>query len=220
MFAKQRGFTIIELMLALAFVGILLIAIAMAVIQVTHIYTKGMTIKGVNQSGRDIIDSIRRDAQSSSPGSVVLVAPAAGGGLGRLCLGTETYLWNTPTSLQNGTAVSFSDTHAAIVLARVDDIGGAYCVKSGGAYSTTVLASNASVLLASKDNDLALYDIQLTDILAASTPGVLYSLSFTIGTNESGTVNTLDQSCKPPTDDTSNFNFCSINNFETVIRVG
>ena len=57
----QRGFTIIELMLAMTFVSFLLMAIAMVTVQVGKTYNRGLTLKTVNQSGRDITDSIRSD---------------------------------------------------------------------------------------------------------------------------------------------------------------
>ena len=57
----NRGFTLVELLLAMAGVAVLLISITVTTIQLTNMYHKGITIKSINQSGREVGDLIRRD---------------------------------------------------------------------------------------------------------------------------------------------------------------
>ena len=52
---KTRGFTIIELMLAMAFLGTMLLGIATLIIRITNIYQKGLALRAVNSTGREII---------------------------------------------------------------------------------------------------------------------------------------------------------------------
>ena len=52
---NRRGFTLIELMLAIAFISMLLLAIAAVGIQVGRIYTRGIVLRDVNQAGREYL---------------------------------------------------------------------------------------------------------------------------------------------------------------------
>ena len=63
---KQRGFTLIELMLAMTFISVLLLAIAMTIIQIGNIYNKGTTVKEINQAARAIADDVSRSASAAS----------------------------------------------------------------------------------------------------------------------------------------------------------
>lgn len=54
---NKSGFTIVELTLTMAFIGILLIAIAVITTNILAIYQKGTTLKAVNNTGRDLIDN-------------------------------------------------------------------------------------------------------------------------------------------------------------------
>ena len=93
----------VELLLAMAGVAVLLISIAVTTIQLTNMYYKGITIKSINQSGREVGDLIRRDGLTIGQGEVRFVAAdtQGAGGLGRLCIGSRAYLWNKPENLRS-----------------------------------------------------------------------------------------------------------------------
>lgn len=55
---SKSGFTITELMIAVAFIGVLLITIAIVATNIISIYQKGMTLKAVNSVGRGLIDEL------------------------------------------------------------------------------------------------------------------------------------------------------------------
>ena len=63
---RQNGFTLIELMLAMAFVSALLIAVAMTVIQIASIYNRGITLKDVNQTGSSVASELQRNIAGSA----------------------------------------------------------------------------------------------------------------------------------------------------------
>ncbi|MBQ6355112.1 hypothetical protein IJJ18_01680 [Candidatus Saccharibacteria bacterium] len=62
---SKKGFTIVELSLSSAFLGILLITIALLVTHIITIYQKGMTLKSVNTVGEDLIDNFTRSITAS-----------------------------------------------------------------------------------------------------------------------------------------------------------
>ena len=61
----ERGFTIVELTLACAFIGVLLTTIALLTNHIISIYQKGLSLKAVNTVGEDLIDDITRDIAGS-----------------------------------------------------------------------------------------------------------------------------------------------------------
>lgn len=92
----SKGFTLIELMLAMTFVAALLIAIALTVIQISNIYNKGLTMKEVNQVGRSISDDLVRSISQSQSFAVPSDSYVTKDWGGRLCTGKFSYmeLWN------------------------------------------------------------------------------------------------------------------------------
>src|SRR5919199_356042 len=111
---RSTGFTLIELMLAMTFISILLIAIAMTTIQISSIYNKGITLREVNQAGRSLSDEFQRSIANSVPFDVtpkIDNSPATAtskyvvrDGGGRLCLGDYTYAWNYGASIAGETS--------------------------------------------------------------------------------------------------------------------
>lgn len=115
----QKGFTLVELMLGIAFVGSLLVLIALIIIQIMGLYNKGLTLKEVNEVSRIVV----RDMQQSVSGAdafrlqyvkndtptyatTLQEAVNPGGNNsqvdyysndagGRLCTGVYSYVWNT-----------------------------------------------------------------------------------------------------------------------------
>lgn len=115
----QRGFTLIELMLGIGFVGSLLVLIALIIIQIMGLYNKGLTLKEVDEVSRVVV----RDMQQSISGAdafrlqyvknnvptyatTLQEAVSPGGNNsqvdyysndagGRLCTGVYSYVWNT-----------------------------------------------------------------------------------------------------------------------------
>jgi|GEM_PF-93038 len=119
---RSTGFTLIELLLSMTFVSVLLLTIALTVVQMANTYNKGMTLKEVNQSARDISDDMRR-AFAFSPVFAVpstedvgttfaadtndYIRLSTGTGAskaitgGRLCTGTVSYIWNIGAALHD-----------------------------------------------------------------------------------------------------------------------
>ena len=93
---RIKGFTIIELLLAMTFISALLLAIALTIVQVANIYNRGIILKEVNQTSRAISDELESSLRSSSTFSTEAddkryVNNQWGG---RMCLGQYSYIWN------------------------------------------------------------------------------------------------------------------------------
>lgn len=237
---KQRGFTLVELMLAMAFVSVLLLSITMTAIQAGRMYNRGMVLKTVNQAGRDISDTIRRDFLQSnaakiataddSDNPVIMINDGPDEIGGRFCLGQYSYVWNTAATLDgdkiNNSNVAYTTTggsdRSPVTLVRVDDRDGQLCQREEGkAYESAISAANSTQLLKPIDTDdvvIALHDMSVNKITNSQGAEQLYRVQFTLGTSAVDEINTLDGTCKPPNDNDANADFCAINKFDMIVR--
>lgn len=236
---KQQGFTLIELMLAMTFIAMLLVAIALTTIQISNIYNKGITLREVNQAGRSVSDELQRTISSATPFDVTpktqsANAPASryivdpNGGGGRLCLGNYTYAWNYGRALVGGTGApevlnkyGGSASGTEIRLVRVSDAGGLLCTTSSTTTLPTIQKDKATDLLSTGDRDLALHSFSIKRTSdEPSTGQSIYSISMIIGTNDRQQLATNDTSCKAPGEGVGNENYCSVNQFDVIARAG
>jgi len=225
--AKTKGFTLIELMLAMTFISILLLAIAMTIIQISQTYNRGVTLGEVNQASRAISDRINREIAASpsfsvNPDSHSYVPTEWGG---RLCLGQYSYIWNYAPALQvkgDANAIHYNnDTDTKIRFIRVPDAGAAYC--SGGEGYVNINPVGAVELLNVGDHDLMLYKFAIHSQPTAIDPATgtqLYTVDFTIGTGKKSAMNADFTACLPPNDPASDFAYCAIQDFSLVVRAG
>jgi len=233
---KRQGFTLIELMLAMAFVSALLIAIAMTVIQIANIYNRGMTLKDVNQAGRSLASELQRSIAASAAfnintgvGSRYIVQDWGG----RLCLGQYSYIWNYGKAIDTGDTArlnTYSNSTDQIRFVKVLDPNTTYCSDS----STEIDSTSAVELLnigqkASEQSGvhtLAIHDFTISTSATAGdakTGQQLYSMKFLIGTNDQTSL-TFDAGgdviCKAPSESGADPAYCSVNQFNVVARAG
>lgn len=238
----QRGFTIVETTMAVAFISILMISIVILAMKAGSMSVKGDTNKAVNQAGRDISDAVRRDFLGASMNDINMINSATsvpGGGeygkSGRICVGEVAYIWNLAGMFgrydkDNGTAgvvtMGTGSASSPAHFVRVPN-GKTYCAKTGsGTYMTSISETAAVDLLKGTGRDYALYRFSATPIARDGASGErgMYRVRFTIGTYDAGAVTkdvtrTYEQ-CKPNTEELSNFDYCAVNDFDLIVRVG
>jgi len=238
---RQSGFTLIELLLAMTFISVLLLTIALTIVQIANIYNRGIILKEMNQTSRSLSDELDDAMRGSSTFSI---DPAAQRYVsnewgGRMCLAQYSYIWNYGTALDSvssnrnlyldGAASGNGVFNAAGDLQRYDisfvkapDAGGSYCIADSEGVYPSVSPAGAVELLRSGDHSLAIHSMSIVssstseDALSSQR---LYKVAFTLGTNRL-TAMTSDQSaCKPPSEDGSDLNYCAVQQFTLVIRV-
>jgi prepilin-type N-terminal cleavage/methylation domain-containing protein len=225
-----KGFTLIELMLAMTFISILLVAIAMTTIQITNIYNKGITLREVNQAGRAVSDDLQRSISATIPFDVTPknASPATADskyvkrdGGGRLCIGRYTYVWNYGDSIAgvNGAPTLFNkyDDNSTVRFAKVSDPSASLCDDP----RLSIKRSDAAEMLTSGDRDLVVHSFDVTRNPPDGTIGqAIYAISVVIGTNDTQQLVTNNTSCKAPADATGDQNYCSVNQFDIIARAG
>jgi type II secretory pathway pseudopilin PulG len=232
--SMKKGFTIIETLLAMSGVALMMIAIAVLTINISRIYSKGITIKNVNESARSILDDLNRSISAS---------PALVGNDGidsfpvnqrRFCTGMVSYIWNewqpnggwaTPTNNWNGQPVRF---------VKVRDTNRKYCTpipNSNGQFPTIDDSDDPEELLGESEENLVLYGFVIFNNndgmnINRRNGQVFYSGSFVLGTRSEGVGNTSGDItadglvCRPPGDaeQTGLEYYCSINKFNFAQR--
>ncbi len=155
---KQKGFTLIELMLAMAFIAFMLLFITSAILQATKLYVKGSAIRQINQAGRQVLSDISTKMRYSTPTNLL--------GKNRLCVGGVSYIWNIEGTVPTNTFAAPNST-APLHLVSLDDPSGNLCVPPYGAIDktkTTSLVGDESTVLqfvVSHNVDSSLWDVSL-----------------------------------------------------------
>lgn len=234
--AKVRaasGFTIIELLLAMTFVSLLLMAIALTVMQIAATYNKGLTLRAVDEAGRIVTTDIKRAISSDRP---LDIGEAGEGGAhfrlqyneapgaaaladgGRLCVGSYSYLWNKGEALSRGVEVNrYQDSTKTIRLVKVRDSGALLC----NDLTRQATLADATELLEG-DRQLALHSFKIEPFADnAGLQQAIYGITLEIGTSDqSELISTIDTRCKSPGDGVSQNEFCAVNKFEFTARAG
>jgi len=212
---NNAGFTMIEMMLSMAFVAFLMVTIAMTTISMGQTYEKGLTLNSVNESGRAIISDMQSTIQQSSGGIKTKPVGTTGG---FICFGNFTYAYNTGAALAAGgsSLLKYSDgplRAQPVHLAKIPDAGGSYC-------SGTALIMGATELLPTGDRNLAIQSMTDPNILNRNndTLQTLYQISFVLGTNNQAAY--LAGNCSPPSAANSDTNYCAVNTFNFIVRAG
>ncbi len=247
---RRDGFTLIELMLAMTFVAILLLTIAMTIVQMGTVYNRGMTLKEVNQSARDVADDLRRNVQAAGVFNVgtgpdttdyVKFSRVVDGNnvvvSGRLCLGNYTYIWNTATAIETNFAdrarylTSSGAVGDTVNFVKIADTGKKYCIKnsSGALINKNILyadASSATELLKPGDRTIRMlhFAVSSSDTAYDATAGQrLYQFSYTLGTGQTSTMVMtagIPTACLGPNEENSNLAYCNVQQFGIVLRAG
>ena len=63
--STKKGFTLVELSLAIVFISILLLTIGFLTVHITSVYQKGLAMKAVNATAKELIDDVSRSIAGS-----------------------------------------------------------------------------------------------------------------------------------------------------------
>lgn len=123
---QQRGFTIVELMVATLVFSVILVVVTTGVIQITRKYYKGITATDTQTTARHIMDAISQSIQFDGGDILAATSPMSG----RTCIGQQAYdfqigqqVSNSPTAgpdMQGHHALTFSSSVPAPCLPGSD----------------------------------------------------------------------------------------------------
>lgn len=232
----RKGFTLVELLLSMAFISVLLLAVAMTIMQISATYNRGMTLKEVNQSGRLISEDMRYNVSTSSAftadGSSFAEDSSSSPRFGRLCLGNYSYLWNYGRGLVQGvepSKMTVDGNALPVRFVKVVDPSRKYCQKdSNGLIAIKDVessdVSSARELLGAGDKTLAIQGFSVEspeDSVDSLTGHRLHRISFTIGSGDISAMDSEQTRCLMPGESLdADMAYCVVQKFTLVIRAG
>lgn len=236
----QQGFTLIELALAITFIGALLVFSTVIIVQSIAIYNKGIAVKQMNQMGRSLVDDLGRLSNNAS----TIEALDDNGKAGYLCIGqpgdanTRAYIWSsrdygkgTNDGTRSANAVSPDDTSkrpfylegdttTPISLARSTDEtdGSTLLCGSLPTNTSTAVPKDTVSLLASGQVRVLSVDVAVENTGIPNT--TMRKLTFWLGTNSSvaGMSPTFNSVTKTWSCGGGSIgSFCAVSKYETIV---
>ena len=233
---NKKGFTIVELMLAMTAVSLLMVSIAVLTIFIKNIMVRGNTYRELNSASRAINDSFSRSFSSitlknwkggqgpGDDGQAYFIKTPRGGAF---CTGSFSYLWNDDSALaENSTSrvpVRYSGTDEedkSIRMVKVVDNSMYYCYPSplhrSLIWEGLPRDSTVTEIIPAGETNLMLYDIDFKLIdRDIDTGQSIVNISYTLGTGKGEKQISADNaSCRPNSEE----NYCAINNFNVTVR--
>lgn len=235
MIKNKCGFTIIEMLLSMAFVSSLMLAVAIMTMQMVSMMNKGATFRDLNSASRTINDDFTRTLNSSSISSSWDGTPRSStesgssyirtNGAGAFCTGDVSYLWNLASQLNNNKdstqlEVRYKDTKKSeegIRLIKISDKSKRYCSDKGAWSSIDRNDGRTTEILQAGQSSMMLYDIQFStnpNIRDELSGQSLINITYILGTRDSeSNINTVGHQCKPQANE-----YCAINKFDLTVR--
>lgn len=219
---SQKGFTIVELTLAMAFIAMLLLAIALLTSQIGTIYNKGLTLKAVNDAGTFISRDIQQTLNTAASSQVMYVSGDGSGG--RLCANNMVYAWNYGDRISGSYGFygrnRIGTTTKDVRLVRF--IGGStYCTPMAGVYPYIPTDTSARLvhLLQGGDVELVLHpNLTVSEAeVVGDDQQKIYSISFILGTKDMPGIGA--NGCVAPTSKVDDV-YCAVNQFDFTARAG
>jgi len=209
----EHGFTLVELMLAMAFLSAIILFGILTFVQALAVYNKGISISQINETGRSLTNDLNRSSNNATSFSVSDQI---------MCIGKTAYLWNDESTAA-GSRYKLNGNEIGIVR-TVDSIDARdyYC---GVAHSHDLVPENVTSLTGSQvkviDVGVSQPDTAVAEDNSLEAPLLRFVL--TIGTrSEDGAVDPI-----PPggaggywTCPTGTFGtFCAVGTYSTTIYV-
>lgn len=211
----------------MAFISLLLLAIAMTVIQIGNTYNRGLTLTNANQAGSVIASDLQRTIAVATHFTLNknyiaqnYIAQLWGG---RLCTGQYSYIWNNGKDIynKNSSINKYSNSPNTILFVKDYDPSANDCKAVNGIYPSINSSNAVDLLNETTNNKLA---IQLFTISSTAndlaTGQQLYNIEFFLGTNDQTALTPDNKSCKAPSAIASNLNYCAVVQFDITVMAG
>lgn len=220
----EQGFTLVELMIAMVFVGILMIMVVSVLLQIVGIYNKAVALKQINEVGRQIVGDVSQLGRNGEEAAV-----NDNGKAGYLCVRQgakwRSYTWN---SVGAGVGGRLPDVNDALYTLGGNPISLARSNETidGEAEGYCVLPNPTDVAMDSTEvTSLLTKQVRILSVDIVSTDPAFKKITFWVGTynDDASSTNIPTQNATTKAWSCENKrlgDFCAVAKFETVLYVG
>lgn len=200
----HKGFTIIELLIALSFFSFLLMALTVGFVQINRAYTKGITVKTIQENGRVLMNDITRAIRSSGDGVVTVSANPY-----RLCINGIRYGWNQGTDNNGARSEETFLTSTVPMVPSTEKI----------TLAKTMDGANCTAKLVKSQSEAAIDRRAIVQYLSVSHVGAsqVWKVKLILSTSETSDLSSFGETAKCK-EQVGN-QFCDIAKFETIVSV-
>ncbi len=202
---NQKGFTIVELMIATAVFSVVLLICTTGLLQVGRLYYKGITSTQAQETARSIMDEITRAIQFNGG----RVQPVSGGAPSfYFCIGDQRYSFILGKQLVQ-TVVDASDETPRVLVMDSN-----LACSSGQDLSNPAGLSPSSKELFAPKMRLARLEVISLDTPGNSYDDNLYQVNIRVVSGHKDVLNATKDACAPSRDGTQ---FCAVSELSTTV---
>ncbi len=121
---SQRGFTVIELLIATAIFSIVLLMVTFAVMQITRVYYKGITETNTQNTARSIVDNISQAIQFGGTGNIQASSGTTPGQSYAFCIGNQLFSYTLGYQVVDTKTSGNKQAYHALVVTSAAGCGG------------------------------------------------------------------------------------------------
>lgn len=216
---NQKGFTLIELMIASSLFAVILLVVSIGLLQIGRVYFKGITSAYTHEVTRNVIEDISEAIQLS--GEDVTNPIANNGAVQGFCVGPRRYSYQRGQLKDTGPGVRH-----ALVVDVLDECNG-----TGPGVTSPTQAQNINGTLTTNSRELVGENMRIANLVLTNLGGGFYQITVRIvygdndllcspalndcNTNGVTDVNRTDLQCKPSE---RGGQFCSAAELTTTIQ--
>lgn len=201
---RDRGFTVIELLISTAVFGTVLLVVTIGILQLSRVYYKGMTERNTQNTARTIVDLIAQGIQFNGGSVTATPASPTAGSSYAFCVGNQQYSYTVGYQVSaTYVPAQFRSPHALVVR----DLPG--CTSSSSPQNVT----NTTVV----GRELIPKNMRLSNMQVTSLGNSLYKVSVKVVYGDSDILSnptTATAKCQGVRAGTQ---FCSISDLTTVV---
>ncbi len=111
---RQRGFTIVELLVATLVFSVVLLVVTIGILQVTRVYYQGVTEANTQNTARSIIDTISQAIQFNGAAVVPTPVSPVPGTQAYFCVGSTQFIYYPGYQLTDGVVGAHQTSHGLV----------------------------------------------------------------------------------------------------------
>lgn len=140
--AGRQGFTIVELLVALAVFSVVLLVVTVGIMQISRMYYKGLTESNTQAAARGIVDTVAQAIQFTGGNVIDTPAGVTPGNSYDFCVNNQEFSYRPGYQLTDGTPGSHQTNHAIVVRTVANCSGPSGQIMSGAVTGRELLSPN------------------------------------------------------------------------------